>query len=41
MNFFFSNSELNGRGGFVLINGSTFTVEGTYAKSEEDVPPFG
>ena len=33
--------ELNGRGGFVLIDGASFTVQDTYAQHEEDVPPFG
>ena len=34
-------TELNGRGGFVLIDGATFTVTGTYAQDEEDVAQFG
>ena len=33
--------EMNGKGGFVLIDGKTFKVKGTYAKDAEDIPPFG
>ncbi len=33
--------DLNGRGSFVLIDGASMTTKGTWAASEEDVPPFG
>ncbi len=32
---------LNGKGSFVLLDGKTFTVKGTYAKDKADIPPFG
>ena len=33
--------ELNGRGSYVVIDGESFTVKGTYQQSEEDIPQFG
>jgi len=33
--------DLNGRGSFLLIDGATMTAKGTWADSEDDVPPFG
>ena len=31
----------NGKGSFVLIDGKTWKVKGTYASSPKDIPPFG
>jgi len=31
----------NGKGTFILIDGATFKVKGTYAKDEKDIVPFG
>lgn len=33
--------ENNGKGGFVVIDGKTWHVKGTYQKDEKDIPPFG
>ena len=33
--------ELKGKGSFVLIDGKTWKVSGTYAKDTKDIPPFG
>ena len=33
--------ENNGKGAFVVIDGKTWKVKGTYGKNEEDIAPFG
>ncbi len=33
--------DLNGKGGFLLIDGKTFKIKDTYAKDKADIPPFG
>ena len=33
--------DQNGKGDFLLIDGKTFTVKGTYAAQDNDVAPYG
>ena len=33
--------EWNGKGTFILIDGQTFKVKGTFGKTDKDVAPFG
>ena len=33
--------ELNGKGSFVLVDGKSWKVKGTYAKDPKNIPPFG
>ena len=31
----------NGKGSFVIIDGKSWKVKGTYNPEKEDIPPFG
>ena len=33
--------DQNGKGSFILIDGKSLKVKGTYAKGENDIAPFG
>ena len=33
--------ENNGKGSFVIIDGNTWKVKGTYNPETDDIPPFG